>query len=236
MNFLNRFSGVFLNPRETFRAISDKPIWVDAIVILLIVIAVYSYLISPFAAKDQIAILHSSPKIQERMGEERFNQRIEMLENPSQKYILLNTFLLVPITSLIGLLLASLITLGFGRMTSTQGNFRQVFSAFVHANFIDKILGNALRVFLVFSRKSVIQTSTGLALFFPKLEYTSPAYVVLSQVDFFQIWLFGIFGLALSSIFKIQIKKALIISYLFWLLKSIFYIAMTLISYRFMGS
>jgi hypothetical protein len=61
-------------------------------------------------------------------------------------------------------------------------------------------------------------------MFFPRLEIMSPAYVVLTQVDFFQLWVFGILGFALAEIFKIELKKALLLSYSFWLVRSLFYI------------
>jgi hypothetical protein len=121
------------------------------------------------------------------------------------------------------------------RMFSTEGNYKQIFSAILHANFIDKILGNALRLVLILTRKSVMQTTTSLALFFPKLEMTSPTFIILSQIDFFQIWLFGILGYGLSSIFKIELKKALILSYTFWVLKSLLYIALGLLGAKYMG-
>lgn len=64
---------------------------------------------------------------------------------------------------------------------------------------------------------------------------TSTAFIILTQIDFFQLWMFGIFGFCLSSVFKIELKKALYISYGFWLLKTLVYIAMGLISASFMG-
>ena len=81
-------------------------------------------------------------------------------------------------------------------------------------------------------KKSVIQTAIGLAIFFPTLEITSPAYVILSQVDFFQLWLFGIFGLGLACAFKFEIKKGLFISYAFWALKSLLAIGLGLLQLR----
>jgi hypothetical protein len=120
-------------------------------------------------------------------------------------------------------------------MFSTEGNYKQVLAAVLHANFIDKILGNALRLVLILTRKSFMQTTTSLALFFPKLEVASPAFIILSQVDFFQLWLFGVLGYGLSSIFKIELKKALILSYSFWVLKSLLYIVYGLIAIRFIA-
>lgn len=235
MNFFARLQGVFFTPQLTLKAISEKPIWLDALIILLIVSALFTYITTPYSSKDQAEILKSSIKLQERMGEESFEQWIEQLENPSKSLVFLSSFLLSPITFLIGFLISSLIILVIGRFSSTEGNFVQVFSAYLYVNFIDKILGNALRLILILSRKSVMQTTTSLALLFPRLETTSFSFIVLSQIDFFQLWLFGILGYGLSHIFKIDIKKALFISYSFWLLKSLFNIALFSLSMKLMG-
>jgi len=235
MNFFARLQGVFFTPQLTLKAISEKPIWLDALIILLIVSALFTYITTPYSSKDQAEILKSSIKLQESMGEERFKQRIEQLENPSKSLVFLRSFLLSPITFLIGFLISSLIILVIGRFSSTEGNFVQVFSAYLYVNFIDKILGNALRLILILSRKSVMQTTTSLALLFPRLETTSFSFIVLSQIDFFQLWLFGILGYGLSHIFKIDIKKALFISYSFWLLKSLFNIALFSLSMKLIG-
>jgi hypothetical protein len=234
MDLFNRLQGIFFNPKLTLKAISEKPIWVDALIILLIAWALFSYITTPYLQKDTLQLLQSSDKLQQRMGEDRFNDMIERTKNPTKASVLLSNLLYKPGSLLIGFLFSSLIILAMSRIFSTEGNYKQVLSAVLHANFIDKILGNALRLVLIITRKSFMQTTTSLALFFPKWEITSPAFIILSQIDFFQLWLFGVLGLGLSSIFKIELKKALILSYSFWVLKSLLYIAYGLISIRFL--
>jgi len=234
MSFINRFLGVFFNPKETFKALSEKPLWVDVLIILLISVLVYTYIIGPYLQQDQIKAWENNIRAKERLGEEAFNQRLEILKNPPQ-FMIIAGILMQSIFFLTIFLIQSLIILGMGRLTSTEGKFIQVFSALIHANTINLILGNALRAFLILSRKSVFQTTTSMALFFPKLQVTSPAFIFLSQVDFFQIWLFGVFGYALSHIFKIELKKGLVLSYSFWFIKSLFNIALGLLQMRFGG-
>lgn len=234
MNFFQRLQGIFFSPQPTLKGISEKPVWVDALIVLLVLIGLFSFLTAPYLQKDSLQIMKGNIRMQERLGEENFNRMIERLENPSQSMVILQTFGIIPISFLVGLLFSSLIILVMGRFTSTEGKYVQVFSVLLHANFIDKILGNALRLILIFTRKSVMQTTTSLALFFPRLEVTSSAYLVLTQLDFFQLWLFGILGFGLSHVFKIELKKALVISYTFWLLKSLLYIALGLIRMRYM--
>jgi hypothetical protein len=235
MDLFNRLQGIFFNPKVTLKAISEKPIWIDALIILLIAWALFNYITTPYLQKDTVQLLQSSDKLQERMGEDRFNEMIERTENPSTTSVLLSNLLYKPGGLLVGFLFSSLIIFAISRMFSTEGNYKQVLAALLHANFIDKILGNALRLVLILTRKSFMQTTTSLALFFPKLEITSPTFIILSQVDFFQLWLFGVLGYGLSSIFKIELKKALILSYSFWILKSLLYIVYGLIAIRFIA-
>jgi hypothetical protein len=235
MDVIDRLIGIFHNPKLIMKEISKRPEWIDALVILLIAVALFNYFTAPHLQKDTVQLLQRSTKLQERVGEEGINAMIERTANPSRISVILSNFLAKPGASVVGFLLSSLIIFGMSRIFSIEGSYKQVFSAILHANFIDKILGNALRLALIFIRKSFMQTTTSLALFFPKLEVTSTAFIILSQVDFFQLWLFGVLSYGLAIIFKIELKKALILSYGFWVLKSLFNIGISLISMRFLA-
>lgn len=235
MNFFSRFIGVIFSPQETFKTLSEKPVWIDALIVILIAIILFTHLTMPYSLKDTAQLMENNVKLKERLGDEGFEQTMERVRNPSKAALAIRVFVLTPLTQVIAFLIASLILLVFGRLTATEGKYIQVLSAYIHANLIDKILGNALRLFLILSRKSVFQTSTSLAIFFPNMEVTSLSYALLSQVDFFQLWLFGVLGFGVSFIFKIELKKALLISYGFWLLKSAFNVGLFLISMNFMG-
>lgn len=234
MNFFTRLQGVFFAPKLTFKALSERPFWIDALVIILVLLAIFTYIVTPYSNKDRAEIFKNNIEYRERIGEENFKQRIEQIENPSQTVVILSSFLLSPATYAIGFLISSLIILAIGRFFSTEGNFKQVFSAYLHANFVDKILGNAVRLPLILSQKTVMKMTTSLAALFPRLEVTSFGFILLNQIDIFQLWLFGILGYGLSSVFKIEIKKAMLISYGFWLLKSLFYFALTYLGTRLM--
>jgi hypothetical protein len=231
MGFFGRFAGVVFNPQKTFESLAEKPVWLDALIIVLIAFSIHGFLTAPYYQKDSLHMMENSIKLREKYGEEGYNRMIERLRNPST----VQTLVVGAGTFLIGLLAGCVLLLGFGRMSSTQGKFHQIFAACIHANFVDKILGNSLRLVLVLSRKSVLQTSTGLALLFPRLEVASPAYVILSQIDFFQLWLFGILAFGLAAIFKVGLKKALVISYLVWLLKTLFTIGLGFLALSWMS-
>lgn len=65
MDFFNRLQGIFFNPKATLRAISEKPIWIDALIILLIAGALFNYITTPYLQKDTLQLLQSSDKLQE---------------------------------------------------------------------------------------------------------------------------------------------------------------------------
>ena len=227
MNFFKRLGGVFFEPKATFQGLAERPVWADMLVFLLIILAAYSLLISPYTRHDQLMMMKDSAKLKETLGEERFNQQIQSLENPSTATTVW-TLVYGPVFIFIALLLQSVLLLIFGRFMSTQGTFKQVFSALVHASAVNLFLGNAVRLVLILMRKSAFQTSTSLALLFPRLEVTSKAYVILTQIDIFQLWMFAVLAFGLAAIFKIEVKKSLFLSYVLWFLKSLANIGLAL--------
>jgi hypothetical protein len=220
MNFFGRVTGTFFNPGDTFKALAEKPVWLDVILIVLLGVLLFSTVSTPYLQQDQIQILEDNTRLRDRYGDEQFEQMLELRKNPPpwQTYM---GYSMAGLGLLAGLLISSLVILFLGRMGSTEGRFGQIFAALVHASLIDKILGNGVRAFLVLSKKSFFQSMTSPAMFFPQLEPTSFTYTLLNQFDFFQLWMFGILALGLTHIFKVELKRALFISYFFWFLKGL---------------
>ena len=234
MSFFDRFQGVFFNPQPVFKALAEKPVWKDALIVLLIVMAAFSYITAPISQKDALNAFKDNIKLQDKMGKEAFDKMIQGMENPSTTGTIIRS-VLNPVLMLVGWLIAGLIVLVLGRLVSTEGAFLPIFAAVLHANFIDKIFGTLVRLILIMTRKSVMQTSTSLALLMPGAEFTSTPFIILSQFDFFQLWMFGILGLGLAQIFKVSVAKGMTISYGFWAIKSIVFVALGFLSRSFLG-
>jgi hypothetical protein len=221
MDFFKRLEGVFLNPKKTFEAVAERPVWADVLIVVLIALIAYVLVISPYTRNDQLQMMKESVKYKEKVGEARANQQIQSLEGPATTMQTVQTVVGTPLWFLVAMTLQALVLLMLGRFASTQGTFKHVFAALVHANLINALLGNAVRLVLVLTRKSAMQVSTGLALLAPRMDATSTPFIILNQVDFFQIWMFGVLGYGLSAIFKIDLRKSLFISYSVWLLKAL---------------
>jgi len=220
MTFGHRLVGTFFDPGRTFRGIAERPLWVDTLIVVLVLVSLYTYLIFPHEQKDGLRIMEdNASRLKEKWGEPGLASARERIEGQSRS---LAAFLVTPLTFLTGLLFSALIVLGLGRMITAQGNYLKVFSSLVHANLVDKLLGNGVRFFLVSDRGSVLQTSTGLPVFFPRMDVLSNAYAFLSQMDLFQVWTFCLFGVGLAAAFKISWRKGLAISFIFWAFKSLF--------------
>jgi hypothetical protein len=234
MSLVKRLQSVFFDPKRVFDALAEKPVWIDAIIVVLVALIAFNLVVAPYMQKDNLRLMKDNAALKESMGEEAYAKMIERTEHPSQAFRIVQTFVATPLFYLAALLLQSLLLLILGRLLSTQGLYVQVLAALVHASFIDKLLGNGVRLALALTRKSLMQTSTGLALFFPSMEVTSTSYIMLAQVDLFQLWMFGILAFGLAAIFKISLRKALILSYGMWFLKALANIGIGLIGMSFL--
>ena len=68
MNLAGRLQGSFFSPTPTFKAIAEKPKWVDAFVVVLIFVAIAAYLTAPFASQDSLKAMKDNVKLEEKMG------------------------------------------------------------------------------------------------------------------------------------------------------------------------
>ena len=196
MNFFSRFFGIYFRPHKTCQYLAKKPVWIDTLSILLIVILAFTYFLVPYT------------------------RMLEGITNPTRVAILLRAVLCTHLY-LLGFLVSSLGLLILSRLVSQGGNYSQVFSMYIHANLIDKILGNGARLYLLFNQKTFFKATTSVAAFFPRLDVNSLGYAVAIQIDIFQLWLFAVLSLGLVAIFGMKMRKALIVSYGFWFLKAL---------------
>jgi len=228
---LRRFFGVFFRPAATFRFLAGRPLWVDALAIVLAAGAAFSYCVFPFAQQDRLQTFKkSSAGFIEKHGEQQYAVAMARIEDKSRA---LDAFVVKPLIALTGFLFVSLIALSAGRAAGRSGYYLQVFSCFIHASFVTTILGNAVRLALVTARRTTLRASAGLAIFFPGLPAVSTVYAALTQVDFFSLWTYGLFGLGLASAFKVSAGKGLAIAYALWVLRCLAGFAFVVVGQRF---
>jgi hypothetical protein len=208
MNFFSRLFGIYFRPHTTCQFLAKKPVWIDTLIVLLIAILAFTYFLVPYT------------------------RMLEGIANPTRMAVVLRAVLWTHLY-LLGFLVSSLVLLVLSRLVSKDGHYSQVFSMYIHANLIDKILGNAARLYLLFNHQTLFKTSTSIAAFFPGVDVHSLSYAVAIQFDIFQLWLFAVLALGLAAIFDMTVKKALCVSFGFWLMKSLFNILLIMLGVGF---
>jgi len=117
-------------------------------------------------------------------------------------------------------------------------SFTVLIGAVIPAWFFSKelynILAQPVTQFLPEGKKLAFTSLTAPFMLYIKVSFLAALFFT-SPFIFFQIWMFGVLAFGLSEIFKIPLRRALIISFLFWAIKSLLYIGITMLSMRFMG-
>jgi len=118
MGFFKRVQGTFSSPDVTFKALAEKPAWMDILLVALIGVLIFTYLAAPYLQKDQIQLLEDDVRFQDRYGEDQLERIIESRENPPpwQTYA---GYIMAALGFVASLLISSLVILVLGRITST---------------------------------------------------------------------------------------------------------------------
>ncbi|MBM3296066.1 MAG: hypothetical protein FJY83_00525 [Candidatus Aminicenantes bacterium] len=206
MNLPARIQGVFFEPRATLREVAAKPVWADVLVVTLVVLALYTVLVMPYASKE--ALSHFQVEGREAPDLSRM-----------PKWLIVIPLLLGLLSATAAVFISSGIVFLLGRVFSRRGEFKPVLSVYLHAGLVDGLLGNAVRLGVVLTKKTALVV-TGPALFLPDLTPRSFLFLALSPFDFFRLWMFGVLAAGLAAVFDIDGKKALLVSFLAWLLLS----------------
>ncbi|OGD11780.1 MAG: hypothetical protein A2Y86_06360 [Candidatus Aminicenantes bacterium RBG_13_62_12] len=204
MNLPARIQGVFFEPRATLQSVAQKPVWLDALVVTLIALTLHTILIMPYASREALAHFQSEGQAAP-----------DLSQMPKWLLVIPVVLGLISLTALV--LVASGVLFLVGRLFSPRGDFHKILSVYLHARLVDSLLGTAVRLGVVFMKKTAL-VATGPAMFFPGLAPRSFLYLALGPFDFFHLWTFGILSYGLAAVLGLEMKKALLVSFLSWLL------------------
>lgn len=82
MNLFKRLEGIFFNPRPVFDGLAAKPVWVDALVVILLALIAFNLVVAPFMQRDQLQLMKDNTALKERLGADRYTQMIQNIEHP----------------------------------------------------------------------------------------------------------------------------------------------------------
>jgi hypothetical protein len=210
MGFLSRIFGVFFEPKKVFSFLNNKPSWLFAFILILIIGVITAEIILPQSLLLQKEIVSNIP---------RFSSSPEVLEKITEvtPAARISTAVGEIIKTLIGLfLLTSLVYFFCNIILGGDSSYQRVLSVVTYTSFIS-VLGAILKTPLILTKNSV-DVRTSLALLMPEADFTKIRFMLLSALDIFSIWQMVLIALGMTVLYKFSMTKALIAVFIGWII------------------
>ncbi len=226
--FASDFFGVIVNPGAAIARVMDKKRWQAALVLVLLVSAIVSFITFPVTKVEQAKLIRDS-----QMAEKLSEEQLASLDKftPTQRFM--GSFYALVFSGLAIVIGAFFIYLFF-KVAGSEGNYVNFFSGAAQASILDMALGGILKGTLILLKKTLI-VHTGLTMFFPGLDFRSLPFIVLSQFDFFSLWYLAALALGIAVYAKISLKKSISVMVAYFLFKSLVFIAFSYLTMKLVG-
>jgi hypothetical protein len=212
LSLFERIISIFTSPKEAFKDINSKPNWLIPFLILIVVVIVVQYVLMDITITDQIAKLEARD-IPEAQMEIARNQ----VQGPL-KYI---QFVMIPIMTLLTWCIVGGIHLFFTNVVfGGETTFKKMFAITSWSSLIG-VVSTLLRMVMVMSKGTSYGVTTSLAIVMPTpglSETPSILFRLLAHLDIFAIWGLVLYAIGISTISKLDIKKASTVVIIIWLI------------------
>ena len=199
MSLPARLFGVLLSPRATYAAIAERPRWLGALAVLLVLAMAPTTM---FMATDvgKQAWLDAALRQQEALGRtisDAQYQGMERMQSIAPYITAVGQFIFIPIMLLI---IAAVCFAIFNALLGGDAAFKQVLAIVAHSNVIIG-LSTVFTVPIMYARQAMTG-ATNLAVFLPFLEDTSFAARFLGAIDLFWSWWIVSLSIGLGVLYK----------------------------------
>jgi len=218
-NSFARIFGVLFSPGETFASIARKPTWGVPLLVILIIGYVCTALVVPRMDWDKITAMQ-----QEQMKQRNPNVSEQQLEQAARFGKALGKVIpwLFPIFAVVWyLLIAGVLLLTF-RLTGSEGNFIQAFSATLYA-WIPQLLSSIIGTIVIVARgglvdpeqmATMIKTNPG---FLVDSKAHPMLFALLGSLDVFTIWTVVLLIIGFAALSRASKAKAAAIVIGWWI-------------------
>jgi hypothetical protein len=214
---LSRLLGVFFSPGRAMAAVRERPLWLAAALIIVVITGVFSALTQHISAPEQMELMRDT-KLFRMMPEEDYQQQYNDSFDPSPVKRLIGG-LSGGVMSWIIIFIYGLLYLLFGKLAGGLGTFKQVMGVTFWAGIIPYGLGYLIRLPIVFAKHSIVEVSLGLAAFAPGADLISAKYQFLYFFgDLFVWWGLVVTAIGFAKVHGFQTGKAFTVTVLPWLL------------------
>jgi hypothetical protein len=213
---LGRLIGVLISPDKTFRSIAERPTWVAALVVLVLLGVIVSDLTFRKMDPEEIVRAQSSFSGSD-LSQAEVDQRIEVVEKFGRYGQLFKVVLLGPLVLLIIALLFWVALRLLGAELSYEGSL----SVTLHS-FMPWALALLLSLPVIFSRQMITNAENQEGLLLSNLgvlatEDTSPAFrTVLTSIDLFTLWTIVLLTFGLSHVGRVSKGAAALTAIAIW--------------------
>ena len=212
MGLFSRIAGVFSSPTETFQAVESKPAWwLPFVIVVIIAIAAQLWLMD-ISMKDQMAKIALRVESQEQL--DIIQQR---MQGPVKYFGLIAAPIMILI---IWVITAALLILASNPILGGQASFGKIMGVVAWSSLVTS-LGGILKSVLIHIQGTSQGVSTSLAALLPvpPLGKTPSAlYAFLSNLDPFVIWQIILWGIGLTVVAKLDLKKGYTGAFGVWIL------------------
>ncbi len=209
MNGLGNLTSIFFNPEKVATSVAEKPRWLPAFVIFLVVMALVGYGSYNYAIDTQYGVAA-------KVGEGGKSQEVYMafLKSPAIRIIssivqgisMFVTFVLIP---------AALLN-SIASIVGTPVGFKRMLAYMSHVGLI--IAAGQIVRFLLIMAKHTPDVRLSPAAFFPNLALFSPMMTFLSSFDIFSIWALIAVVVGYKELAKMKMSKAVLVVVSLWLI------------------
>jgi hypothetical protein len=211
---MSKIINIFMAPTEVFRSLKEKPVWVMAFVIILIVVAISAVITVVLTKDNPETLTRQEEAFRDRgMSDEDIEKAQQFTQGPLPMiFACIGGMIFVTIMLVLFAVVLNVFIPLFG---GTSG-FKQIFSVVCFSGLV-LVPGSVLKIILIAITKSPFVT-TSFALLVPNFEKTSFVYLFLNGFDFFVIWEMILVSMGIHITNQVKKTNAYILVGLIWLI------------------
>jgi hypothetical protein len=227
-SFIQRVTGVFFSPDDTFEDIARKPDILLPLIVLALIGLVTTILVAPHLDLD--AMVAQQAEMMQKKNPNISDADLERMGRITKAMGKVG-FYLAPIFIIISFVLVALVLWGAFRLMGGDGDFKQSFSTTLYSYFPRILVGGILGSIIIMMRGMVDpQQVAGVAM-------TNPAFLVdfkeqpvlfalAASFDLFVIWTLYLLAVGFSKVSKFSKGKSAAIVVVLWLITVVIRVGM----------
>ncbi len=186
-NILVRFMQVFVSPAALFDALRERPVWLDALIVTIVVSLLVQFMIPAEMMREAIM---------SGLAADASPEQVEATEKIVGFTRSFGWIMAIVSTLALFAFLAGLLKLVYGVLLGGAVTFKQMFSATVHAQLINT--AGALVTLPLIRATGDLRSTLSLHLLAPDLERGSWLLAFLQGLSLFGLWTMVVLGIAVS--------------------------------------